>query len=366
MSSFYPWQTHGRYRLAMGLSGLLVHENYGVDLSEKFYHDIAYRVKTSLEIDRAVYETYGRMGLGSKNPTPRLSVEPYGHRFMGAMYDCEPRYLEDGEPWVLERCLSGDEIRALESWTVERFENSEPVKVILSQIDYLKKNYECLPIPTDQFIPHYRPMSSLQNLGSVINNAFSVQNEKLYMDYIDDPEAVHLFYNNITDLMILAMDYFSKVDGWPLTDVFIGNCSIAMISPENYQEYNYPYDHRLMDYARSIDATFMIHQDSDVTQQLENYAGFDFLHGIDFGQDTDFEKAAELMPHVDVNCLLFPFWINTHSDDEIREELLRLMDIGKKFQSMSFCVWEIDPDLGGDKIFSFYDIFCQCAKTSST
>jgi len=66
-----------------------------------------------------------------------------------------------------------------------------------------------------------------------------------------------------------------------------------------------------------------------------------------------------------MNCLAFPYWVDTHEDDEIREELLRIMDVGKKFKSFNFCLWDIDPRLGEEKIFSFHDIFCQCAEKAS-
>ena len=54
------------------------------------------------------------------------------------------------------------------------FEQSEPVRVVLSQVEQLKKRYGSHRVPSQEFNPHYRAMSSLQNLGSVINTAFSV------------------------------------------------------------------------------------------------------------------------------------------------------------------------------------------------
>ena len=105
----------------------------------------------------------------------------------------------------------------------------------------------------------------------------------------------------------------------------------------------------------------MMHQDSNVNPHLENYAKFDYLHTLDIGQDTDFEKVAKLFPDVDVNCLLFPAWIQDHSIEDIREELMRLMQLGKSFGSFSFDLWDIDSALAEEKICQFYDVFRQCA-----
>lgn len=357
----YPMQNVGRYRLGMALTYRLIHDKFGFDLGERYHVDLDHRIRTTMEIDRAVFDTYGEIGLGYEEPFPRVSIEPFGHRFMPAMYGCETGYCEDGDPWARPRVLGRAEIESLGPWTVERLEQSEPVRVVLSQIEQLKRRYEPYRVPDEQFNPHCRTMSSLQNLGSVINTAFSIQGHHLFLDYLDEPTLVHRLYENITELTLLCLDYFPKVDGWPLRDVFIGNCTVSMISPAHYAAFNLPYDRRLMDYTRSIGARFMLHQDSDVNLHLENYARFDYLHALDFGQDTDFETLARRFPNAEVNCILFPAWVEAGGMGEIRGELLRLMQQGKRFPAFSFTLLEIDPRLGGDLIFEFYDTFRQCA-----
>ena len=205
-------------------------------------------------------------------------------------------------------------------------------------------------------------MSSLQNLGSAINTAFSVQGDRLLMDYVDDPDTVRKFYGNITQLMLLCLVRFPQEDGWPLTDIFVGDCTVSMISPRQYAALNAPEDRRLMGYARSIGARFMIHQDSDVTPHLENYAGLEYAQSFDFGQDTDFEKLFRLRPQAEVNCILFPGWIAANSSDDIRTELLRLMRVGKQFPSFTFTCLELDEKLDGAVVRSFFEVFSQCAR----
>ena len=290
-----------------------------------------------------------------------MSIEPYGHRFIPAMYGCLCGYADDAEPWSRPRVLAAEEIEALPPWTAERFESSEPVQAVLSQYGQLKKHYGPYRVADKEFNPHYRAMSSLQNLGSVINTAFSVQGDRLLLDYVDAPETVRKFYAHITELMLLCLRRFAREDGWPLTDVFVGNCTVSMISPRQYAALNAPEDRRLMDYARSIGARFMIHQDSDVNPHLENYAGLQYVQAFDFGQDTDFEKLHRLCPKAAVNCILFPSWIASHSPDDIRTELLRLMRIGIQFPSFTFTCLEFDQKLDGDLILAFFETFTRCA-----
>ena len=362
----YPMQRLGRYRLGMALTSKLIHDKFGFDLGERYHLDLDHRVRTTMEIDRAVFDVYGEIGLGYEEPFPRVSIEPFGHRFMPAMYGCETGYRDDGDPWARPRVLGKEEIASLGPWTIQRFEKSEPVRTVLRQIKELKRRYEPYRVPDREFNPHCRGMSSLQNLGSVINTAFSVQGNQLFIDYVDQPALVHRLYENITELTLLCLDYFPKVDGWPLRDVFIGNCTVSMISPGHYAAFNLAYDRRLMEYARSIGARFMLHQDSQVNPHLENYAGFDYLHALDFGQDTDFETLARLFPNAEVNCILFPSWVESHGMDEVRGELLRLMALGKHFPAFSFTLLEVDPRLGEDLIFAFYETFKECARASES
>ena len=69
---------------------------------------------------------------------------------------------------------------------------------------------------------------------------------------------------------------------------------------------------------------------------------------------------SSLLPNVSVNCLLFPAWVRDHSADDLREELRRLMKLGRAFPEFSFSLWEIDMELADDKIFVFHEIFRQC------
>jgi len=365
MPIVYPKQWFGRYGLGLGITPKLLHRRLGFDFGERYHRDLEYRIKTTMEIDRAVFEAYGHIGLGYENPFPRASVEPYGHRFVSATYGCQSGFAADGEPWSRPHVLSMDDIEGLLPWTPERFEASEPVRAVLSQVRQLRAHYGPYRVPDQEFNPHYRGMSSLQNLGSVINTAFSIQGDELFTDCVDHPELVRKLYGNITQLMLLCLERFSEEDGWPLTDIFVGNCTVAMISPRQYAALNAPEDRRIMEYARSIGARFMMHQDSDVNPHLESYARMEYVQAFDFGQDTDFEKLGRLCPKAEVNCILFPSWIASRPMEDVRCELQRLMGIGKQFRRFSFTCLEMDEKLDGEVMAAFYETFRECAEEAS-
>jgi hypothetical protein len=178
---------------------------------------------------------------------------------------------------------------------------------------------------------------------------------------MDDPPLLAELYRNITDLMILCLEIFPEVDRRRLHTVFVGDCTVAMISPAQYAACNREPDSRLAGFARSIGARFLVHQDSGATAHLEGYAGLGAVDGVDFGQDTDWEKAALLFPGAEANCILFPAWVRGKSRAEMREELARLMRAGSRFPRFTFSLLELDTVLAAGKVFELHEAFRDAA-----
>jgi hypothetical protein len=179
---------------------------------------------------------------------------------------------------------------------------------------------------------------------------------------MDEPDLLAAFYDNVTELMLLCLEYFPAVDGRKLHTVFVGDCTVAMISPAQYAAMNLKPDSRLAAFARTIGASFLVHQDSGVTPHLENYTRLGHVRGIDFGQDTDWDAAARRFPGAEANCIIFPGWILAHTRVEIQEELCRLMRSGMAFPRFTFSVLELDPALAGGKVFEFHEAFRRAAE----
>ncbi|MFH1905704.1 MAG: hypothetical protein ABIK53_09335 [bacterium] len=363
MAHLYPEQRIGSYGLVIGFSHKFLNMKFGVDLGLKYHKDIAYRVQTNMELDRQVYKEYGSIGLGFENPFPRVTVEPYGHNFFNAMYGAECIYKPDDEVWANDLNYSEDEVYTLKPWNIDKFEKMLPVREVLAQTKYLQEHYDLQKIrKTEKFLPHFRIMSSIPNPGSVITAGMAVRGNELLMDYMLNPQLVYKLFDNILQLTFLCYEFFHDFDNIPLNNLLIGNCPVSMLSPDNYMDFNYKYDLQIANYAREIKAALTLHQDSDVSPHLENYAKLGHVQVLDFGQDTDWKKAAQLFPGVDATCLLFPSWIYEHSLEDIEEELMRIMRIGRSFNSFSFAILDVDHFIGEKRIFEFYEIFVRCSE----
>jgi hypothetical protein len=272
------------------------------------------------------------------------------------MLGCAMCYDAGEDPSSLRRAFDAEEIRRMPAWTPQRFETAEPVRVVLEQARWAREH--CDRAEAERrlgFNPHAQPLTSLQNLGSVINTAVSVFGEDALLLGLDEPDLLRAFYRNVTDLMLLCLDRFPREDGRTLHTVFVGNCSVAMISPAQYLTANREHDLRLAEYARGIGARFLVHQDSGATPHLAGYRGLGKVDGIDFGQETDWEAAARAFPGAEANCILFPSWIRAHSREELREELRRLVRAGAAFPRFTFSLLELDAELAEGRIFELHE-----------
>jgi hypothetical protein len=358
MSLFYPQQSFGRFGLSYGLTPSLLHARYGLDYGERFHRDFPWRVARLQEIDRLVYDDFRSIGLGFAEPFARATIEPFGHRFVPALFGAEISYAPGEDPSSRRIPFSADAIRALAPWTRERLEQTEQVRVVLEQAAWARAH--CDRAEAERrlgFNPHAQPLTSLQNLGSVINTAVSLFGEDALLVGVDEPDRLRAFYQNVTDLMLLCLDFFPAIDGRTLATVFVGDCSVSMISPAQYEACNMFADGRLCDFARGIRARFLVHQDSGATPHLPGYASLGAVNGIDFGQDTDWAAATNLFPAVEANCIIFPGWLHAHSKEDIGEELERIMSIGRQFPRFSFSLLELDAELAQGKVFEFHEAF---------
>jgi len=364
MSLFYPVQRFGRLGVSYGITPSLLHQRYGLDSGERFHRDIAWRVTQLMEIDRMVANDFVELGIGFTEPFPRATIEPFGQRFVPALYGCEIVYSPSEEPSCGRKGLNKEDIRSLPRWSIERLEASEHVRTVCEQAQWVRNHYDREAAEKRLSLSlHSPPLTSLQNLGSVINTAVSMFGEDALVLSMEEPELLRAFYSNVTDLMLLCLDYFPRIDGRRLSTVFVGDCTVAMISPTQYEAINLEYDKSLAQYARRVGAEFFVHQDSGATPHLGNYFRLGAVHGLDFGQDTDWGAAAQIFPGAVASCIVFPSWIRAHSRNELKEELIRLAQSASGFSSFTFSVLEVDMELSQGKIFEFHEVFKDVASS---
>jgi uroporphyrinogen-III decarboxylase len=332
--------------LNIGFSYQWWHKNYGLHFDERFYFDIGCKIKTQAYMQDTAckrFDWYAKLAEGVRDnvvSSPNIAVEPYGHRFIPAMFGCGVGYADTHTPWALNRILSPGEIEAMTYMTMEEFREDERVKLITRQVKELREKAGWY--------------SAQQNLGSVINTAIYLRDMELFTDFYERPETVHKLYGLITNMMLLSYDYFSALDGAP-TNTGVGNCSVCMISPEVYERFNRKYDLAVMEKARRAGVRFGMHQDSNVTRYIQSYKTFDYLYSFDIGWDTDIGLVRSAFPDTVLNIFLYTSFLQDRTPDEIKRDVKTLAEDAGDPSKTGFSCYDIDDGIPDEKVTALYD-----------
>lgn len=202
----------------------------GVRYTRSDWEDPIRRTEMDREIRRMLYDRFGHVGIGEKDPAPNPNIEAYGHRFMPALLGCEIRYHSDQAPAAVP---IDDAWNKLENFSIESFETSDVMCKQACDAEILRKKYgHC---------------SGMINTGSALNVAVIVFGEEFLVACASEPElATHV----LTDINRLILKLYEKVthryqpDIYPLPqiDIAYGNCPAIMLSPAMYRRVVLPAD----------------------------------------------------------------------------------------------------------------------------
>ena len=314
-------------------------QNYGYVFDEAFYLNARNKIQIMRAMDEIMQERFpyytnpgGLKGSLISNPT--IAVEPFGHRFIPALFGCEINYSKDTTPWAGHVDLTDDEIMNMPFLTPDEFGRNDKAQTILRQAEEMRDlGHEC---------------STQQNTGSVINTAIYLRNN-LFTDFYDKPDVIHRLFDLITNRMECSLEYFAEVDG-RVCDIGVGNCCVCMLSPSVYETYNRPCDDHMMKMAKKLGVRFSIHQDSDVTPYIGSYKTFDYLYSFDVGQDTDLVLFRSAFPEVIMNIFVYSVWLLENDNIAIEKGIKDMISEAGPPELTGISCYDIDARTSDDKI----------------
>jgi len=336
--------------LNIGYSHEWWHTRHGISFDESLYRDPIKKLSNQNFMDEWMRDRFAKWGL-FQTPrdtrvisSPTVAIEPYGHRFIPAMFGVPLRFAADQPPWAHAILLDDAEIQSRKPVTREEFAAHPLVREIVRQHDILKSISKS----------EGQTCSSQQNLGSVANTMIYLRGSDLFYDFRDKPEVIYRLLELITEMMITAYDYFCEVDGY-VSPLGVGNCSVAMISPRIYEEFCCPNDLQLMNHARSRNVPFTIHQDSRIDPYIPVYRPFDYLNGFDIGCDSDVRLFREAFPEIEINIFLYTGTLHSLNALQLYDLVITLAQQGRPYSKVGFSVYDIDPGVPEEKI----DAICE-------
>jgi hypothetical protein len=164
------------------------------------------------------------------------------------------------------------------------------------------------------------------NFQGVLNTAFRLRGEQLFVDLVQEPERAHHVLGAVCDTMIALarLVYDRQAKTGVRKDYFVtSNCVVNMISEEHYRRFVMPYDRKL---AGSF-SLFGVHNCGwNVDAYAAAYAGLGALEYLDFGIASDCSRLRALFPATTLTPILNPEEVIGRGPQEVRDILRRLRE----------------------------------------
>jgi hypothetical protein len=328
----------------------------GITFDRDFFFHPAKRVEEEQHKEKALYERWGKYGLGEKHreKRPEIGAVHLAAGFLlSEMLGCQVNYTESHPPQVVP---AGKENLDLNTDNVFK---SKAYKDIMQLWENLKLKYGYL--------------TGDINWGGILNLAMDIRGENIFMDMMMNPEETRSFFTkigsvigNFTDKMQAetgtssisvnrAVRFFNK-------PVFLhSECSHTMISAEDYETHLLPFD---IEWSKK--RPFGIHYcGPDPHRMAEQFAKIPHLDFLDVGWGGDIKMLRQFLPNTFFNIRLSPVEIVSQTNKQIEETIIRLVNESGNPYLTGICCINMDDKVTDDKINTIFETVEKIKKSTA-
>jgi hypothetical protein len=159
------------------------------------------------------------------------------------------------------------------------------------------------------------------NWQGVLNNAFNLQGQEIFIKMMTNPQLVHEFFALICEVMIgfaRQVQARQRQSGFYINQFSVSYCTVSMISPAHYAEFVLPYDRKI---AGSFER-FGVHTCNwDATPYFEAMRELPRVGYLDRGIMSDMKRARAMFPEARRAVMYSPVKLHDASVDEIRLDM---------------------------------------------
>lgn len=322
----------------------------GISFDQSFYFDSATRLKNDVIMRRVLSERYGELGPGEAAPQPRPiigSLHVAGGFVIPALLGAEIGFAPNAAPQPKPLNLSLEQIEALEK---PDFRETWPMNQFIAQMDALEAEYGYLV--------------GDMNTDGLLNVAYHLYGQQLFLDFYDNPDRVRRLLNLIGELIVDVALYVRERTGSCSISVnrmvervnpglFLhGNCSVQMISPQSYRQLDLPAEQRM---AERIQPFGIHHCGSNMHLIAPVYAELPAVF-FDVGWGSDVACCREALPRAFFNLRLSPVRMLHCSAAEIAKDTERLLLAAGPLEQAGVCCINMDYGTPDENIFAMFEV----------
>lgn len=326
----------------------------GIEFDEKFFFDPEYREKADIKMRKTLYDLFGEYGIGEKDPKARpiLFSDLIASGFLySQIMGCDIVFKKNDAPQVLPKEITAEEIEALSKIDLD----SHPVwQKVQSQIDY--------------YMDKFGYTESAINLMGIQNIALDLRGEELFIDYFDEPELKDKLLSVVTDLSIDIGKRLYKVSKTVsggvtsivkqvIPDVYLtSNCSVTMLSNDQYCEHLLKYDQML---AKEFPVFGIHHCGSNTEQVINGYLEVENLRFLEIGAGSDLKRVADAIGDRDIiSCIRYsPVALKSEDKYAIYGKMKNAIEAFGSDERLCFSCVGIDANTNHDEVRSYLEAF---------
>lgn len=281
-----------------------------LDYGPAWHVDPIARRQAMVDMARTLNRVFPRLQLGGE-PDAIIGSLSQAHTccLPAALFGQAIEYGPDVWPLNHGQPLSDEQVDALQPPDVA---NHPLVVQLLEQMDVIERAWGVIE-------------GELNHQG-VLNTAFRLRGERIFMDMLDAPDRADHLFDVVTRTMLSLRKLIydrQAASGAPRDWFVTANCTVNMISADLYERFIFPRDQRL---AEGVER-FGVHNCAwRVDPYAAAYARHDRLAYLDFGVDSDLPRLAELFPDTMLCAMIPPVDVATRPEAELRRMLERLRD----------------------------------------
>jgi len=315
----------------------------GIDFSERWHRDPAYRRETVAAMRCELNRRFPALHLGGDQPeaTPGTIDGIYGALLVPMIFGVSAEYYCDNWPAASHNVLSEKAIASLE---VPDLMNAPVFVQVLDQIDAMDRESG--------------RVEGYLNWQGVLNNAYRLRGQAILSDLFIQPDLAHHLFDVVTETMILgAKTIYARQQetGFEVRHFVVSNCLVNMVSPDHYRDHLMPYDQRISDAFEY----FGIHNCAwNVDPYLKDYTRIRTLGYVDMGLESDLARAKKLCPDTRRAVMYTPTDLVEKTLDAIRDDLAR---IHRDLSPCDVVMADIDAGTPDDRVIAFAELAHQTA-----
>jgi hypothetical protein len=302
--------TESAMRVSLGFEPAWFHRRCRVDFSERWHTDPVYRHDSLVLMKAELIRAFPAATCWSRNSqqdTWTISGV-YGAYFIPAMFGCQLQYAPDRWPVIAARPARS--LSDLANLPVEDVLAAPIVADLFRQMELIAERAG--------------PIHGYLNWQGVLNNAFNVCGQDLFVAMIETPELARRFLARLAQVMMALarrVQERQRQSGFSINQLDVSNCVMNMISPRLYREFIFPYDRQI---AECFDY-FGVHTCNwNIDPYLETLAELPNMGYIDMGLSSTLDRARAAFPKARRAVMYPPVKLLDATTEEIAADLRRV------------------------------------------